>query len=36
VVLEAGETADAFRVMTENVADMAGVVRRREASRQSQ
>jgi len=32
VVLDDGETADAFRVMTENVADMAGVVRRREAS----
>ncbi len=32
VVLDEGETADAFRVMTENVADMAGVVRRRDAS----
>jgi len=33
VVLETGDTADAFRVMTENVANMAGVVRRREAAR---
>ena len=31
VVLDDGDTADAFRVMTENAADMAGVVRRREA-----
>ncbi|MFB6090960.1 MAG: P-loop NTPase [Halobellus sp.] len=35
VILEEGETADAFRVMTENVADMTGVIRRREASRRS-
>ena len=32
VVLEDGETADAFRLMTENVADMVGVVRRRDAA----
>ncbi|MFB6250948.1 MAG: Mrp/NBP35 family ATP-binding protein [Halobellus sp.] len=35
VVLDEGETADAFRVMTESVANMAGVVRRRDASRRS-
>jgi ATP-binding protein involved in chromosome partitioning len=33
IVLEEGETADAFRLLTENVADMAGVVRRREAAK---
>ncbi|WP_058366038.1 Mrp/NBP35 family ATP-binding protein [Haloparvum sedimenti] len=33
VVLEGGETADAFKVITENVANNAGVVRRREVSR---
>ncbi|MGM0591552.1 MAG: Mrp/NBP35 family ATP-binding protein [Halobacteriota archaeon] len=32
VVLEEGETADAFRVLTENVADMIGVVKRRSVS----
>jgi len=32
VVLDDGDTADAFRVMTENTADMAGVVRRRRAA----
>jgi ATP-binding protein involved in chromosome partitioning len=29
VVLEEGETADAFKVLVENVANNAGVVRRR-------
>ena len=33
VVLDDGDTADAFRVMAENVADMVGVVRRRTARR---
>ena len=32
VVLEDGETADAFRVLVENVANNAGVVRRRGVS----
>jgi ATP-binding protein involved in chromosome partitioning len=32
VVLEEGETADAFKVIVENVANNAGVVRRREVS----
>jgi len=32
VVLESGDTGDAFRVMTENTADMIGAVRRREAA----
>jgi hypothetical protein len=32
VVLGEGDTADAFRVLVENVANNAGVVRRREAS----
>ncbi|MFB6092853.1 MAG: P-loop NTPase [Haloquadratum sp.] len=32
VVLDEGETADAFRVVTENVADMVGVLRRRQAA----
>ena len=35
IVIDEGETADAFRVMTESAADMAGVVRRREASRRN-
>jgi ATP-binding protein involved in chromosome partitioning len=35
IVLDDGETASAFRVMTERAADMAGVVRRRAASRRS-
>ena len=33
IVLDDGDTADAFRVMAENVADMVGVVRRRTARR---
>ena len=32
VVLDDGDTGDAFRVMTENTADMAGAIRRRRAS----
>ncbi|RLM57349.1 MRP family ATP-binding protein [Halobellus sp. Atlit-31R] len=32
IVLDDGETGDAFRLMTENVADMVGVVRRRDAA----
>ena len=32
VVLDDGDTADAFRTMTENTADMVGVVRRRAAA----
>jgi len=32
VVLSDGETADAFRLIVENVASNAGIVRRREAS----
>jgi ATP-binding protein involved in chromosome partitioning len=35
IVLDDGDTADAFRVTTETTADMAGVVRRREASRRN-
>ena len=34
IVLGEGETADAFRVLTENVANNVGVVQRRRASRQ--
>ncbi|MFB6234510.1 MAG: Mrp/NBP35 family ATP-binding protein [Halopenitus sp.] len=35
IVLEDNETSDAFKVITENVANNAGVVRRREVSRRS-
>ncbi|MFB6129376.1 MAG: MRP family ATP-binding protein, partial [Salinigranum sp.] len=32
IVLDEGETADAFRVLTENVANNVGVVQRRRVS----